>query len=290
MTIVVTGATGRLGHLVVDALLRRGLAPDEIVATGRNVDKAKDLADRGVTVRRTDFADSESLVAAFRGADRVLLVSADNPAERVANHVRAIDAARAAGVQWVAYTSQSNAETAQMLLAQAHRETEHYLKNSGLRYVILRNGWYLENYTSFLPITLGQGFLVGSAGEGRINPVAIADLAEAAAVVLTSDGHEGQFYELGGDQDFSLAELAATISTVTGRQIEYRDVPPQEMAETLAGAGLPAEVGQVFADSDLGLARGELLASGGTLRRLIGRPTTTAAEVISAAVQQGTPS
>jgi NAD(P)H dehydrogenase (quinone) len=286
MSVVVTGATGQLGRLAVEALLRRGVPAPDIIATGRDTAGIKDLGDRGVTLRRADFADTGSLAAAFAGADRLLLISASFPVgERVANHRRAIDAALAAGVSLVAYTSMSHADTATNVLASTHRATEEYLRERGVPSVLLRNSWYLENYTAQLPLILQSGTVAGAAGQGRVSAAARTDYAEAAAAVLTAEGHAGAVYELGGDEAFTLAELAAAISAAAGKQITYTDLPANEFARVLAGAGLPAEVADSVADADLGLSRGELFTGSGDLRRLIGRPTTPLDDAIAAALR-----
>ncbi|MBO9556201.1 SDR family oxidoreductase [Cellulomonas sp.] len=285
MSIVVTGATGQLGRLTVEALLRRGVPAAEVVATGRDTAGIKDLADRGVVTRRADFADPESLAAAFAGAEKILLVSASFPVdERLAHHRRAIDAALGAGVSQIAYTSMTQADTAGTTLAESHRATEGYLRERGAPTVVLRNSWYLENYTSQLPLALQHGAFVGAAGDGRVSAATRAEYAEAAAVVLTAEGHTGATYELGGDQAFTLAELAATASTAAGRPITYTDLSADALVRLLADAGVPAELASVLADADLGLRRGELFTDSGDLRRLIGRPTTTLADAITAAL------
>lgn len=285
MSIVVTGASGHLGRLAVEALLARGVPNADIVATGRDVSKLKELADRDVLVRRTDFAEPDSLAAAFEGADRVLLVSTTAVEERAGNHRRAIDAAAAAGVSLVAYTSMSHADTATTVLGSTHRTTEEYLRESAVPSVMLRNSWYLENYTAQLPSILGSGAVVGSAGEGRISAATRADYAEAAAVVLTTEGHAGETYELGGDEAFTLAELAETISAVAGKRIAYTDLPADGLVQVLTDAGLPADLARVLADADLGMSRGELFTASGDLRRLIGRPTTPPADAIADALR-----
>ncbi|MBR7838990.1 SDR family oxidoreductase [Actinospica durhamensis] len=286
MSIVVTGATGQLGRLAVEALLRRGVLASQIVATGRDIAGIKDLADRGVVVRRADFADPDSLAAAFAGADKLLLISASFPVdERYENHRRAIDAALSAGVSLVAYTSMAHADTATTILAETHRATEEYLREREVPSVLLRNGWYLENYTAQLPLVLQHGAFIGAAGEGRVSAVSRADYAEAAAAVLTTEGHAGAVYELGGDEAFTLAELAATVSAATGKPITYTDLSADELVEALTGAGLPPELARVLADSDLGLGRGELFTDSGDLSRLIGRPTTSLAGAIADALR-----
>ncbi|MFD0020051.1 SDR family oxidoreductase [Streptomyces sp. NPDC058382] len=286
MPIVVTGATGQLGRLTIEALLRRGIPAADIIATGRDISRIKDLADRGITVRRADFADTDGLVEAFAGADRLLLISASVPVgERVANHRRAIDAAAAAGVSQVTYTSTTHADTATTVIGATHSETEEYLRDRGIPNVLLRNGWYLENYTSQLPQILQNGAVVGAAGEGRISGASRADYAEAAAVVLTAEGHTGAVYELGGDESFTLTELAAAISAAAGKQVAYTDLPVTEFAQVLAAAGLPAELAEVLADADRGMNRGEMYTDSGDLRRLIGRPTMSLAEALAAALR-----
>ncbi|MGW5771802.1 SDR family oxidoreductase [Streptomyces longwoodensis] len=284
MPIVVTGATGQLGRLTVEALLRRGIPAADIIATGRDIARIKDLSDRGITVRRADFADTDGLAEAFAGADRLLLISASVPVgERVAHHCRVIDAAASAGVSLVAYTSTTHADTATTVLGATHRETEEYLRDRATPSVLLRNSWYLENYTGRLPQILQHGAVAGAAGEGRISAASRADYAEAAAVVLTTEGHTGAVYELGGDASFTLTELAAAISAAAGQQVAYADLPVADFARTLAAAGLPAELAEVLADADRGMSRGEMYTDSGDLRRLIGRPPVTLAEALAGA-------
>jgi NAD(P)H dehydrogenase (quinone) len=279
MSIVITGASGHLGRLIVDQLLAAGTPPEQIVVTGRDTGKLADLARNGVTVRRADFADPGTLDDAFAGADAMVLVSTTTVDERFDNARNAIDAARRAGVSRIVYTSILNASTAQMTLAHAHRRTEEYLRASRSPFVILRNGWYLENYTDQLPIITQYQALLGSAHDGRVSAAARRDLAAAAAAVLTQDGHLGATYELGGTP-FTLTELAATFSDVLGTHIDYRDMPMADYTATLTAAGLPPEMAAAVADADAGLARGELFTDSGDLVKLIGRPTITAREAV----------
>lgn len=282
MSIVITGASGHLGRLVVDQLLATGTPPEQIVATGRDLDKLADLAAKGVTVRRADFADPATLDDGFAGADALLLVSTTTVGDRFDNARTAIDAAQRVGVSRIVYTSMVNASTAKMTLAEAHRRTEDYLKQSGAAYTILRNGWYLENYTDQLPIIRQYGALMGSAQNGRVSGASRRDLADAAAVVLTQDGHAGATYELGGTP-FTLTELAATVSDVLGTQVAYRDLPIPDYTGALAGAGLPSEMAAAVADADAGLARGELFTDSEDLAKLIGRPAITPREAFQQA-------
>lgn len=287
MSTVITGASGHLGRLIADQLLAAGTPPEQIVATGRDTGKLTDLARNGVTVRRADFADPDTLDDAFAGAEAMVLISTTTVGERFDNARNAIDAARRAGVSRIVYTSMLNASTARMTLADAHRRTEEYLRDSGSPFVILRNGWYLENYTDQLPMITQYHALLGSAHDGRVSAAGRRDLAAAAAAALTQDGHLGATYELGGTP-FTLTELAATFSDVLGTHIAYRDMSVADYTATLTGAGLPQEMAAAVADADAGLARGELFTDSDDLVKLIGRPAITAYEAVrnAAAVQE----
>ncbi len=285
MSYVITGATGHLGRLVVQDLLRRGVPAGNITAAGRDITKVKDLADRGVRILAIDYDDPASLDAAFRGADRILLISASEPGRRARQHENAIDAAARAGAGLLAYTSIANAGTTTMRLAAEHQATEAVLRASGLSYVLLRNSWYVESYTAQVPAILQRGSLAGSAGDGRVSAATRADYAAAAAAVLTGDGHAGRAYELGGDEAFTLAELAAEIGAQAGQPVSYLDLPEDEYARVLTSAGLPEVAAVTLADADRGLARGDLFVDSGHLRQLIGRPTTTLHEAVAAALR-----
>ena len=282
MSIVVTGATGHLGRLTIEALLRRGVPAEQIIATGRRTETLADLADQGVTVRRADYTDPESLRQAFAGADRLLLVSSSEVGQRVAQHANAIRAAADAGVSLLAYTSIPKADTSSLLLAEEHRDTEKLLADSGVPHVVLRNSWYIENYTAQLPVYLQHG-VAGAAGDGRVSAATRADFAEAAAAVLTQDGHAGATYELGGAA-FTMTELAQVVSQVTGHPVTYTDLPVEQYVEVLVGAGLPEPVAEVFADGDRGVAAGELYVDTTDLEKLLGRPATSLADAVAAAV------
>ncbi len=285
MSIVIAGATGHLGRLVVENLLQRDVPAGDITAAGRDTTKIKDLADRGVRVRAIDYDDPASLDDAFRGAARILLISASEVGQRARQHGHAIDAAAAAGAGLLAYTSIAHADTTTLRLAAEHQATEAALRASGLDYVLLRHSWYLENYTAQIPAILQQGSLAGSAGDGRVSAATRADYAAAAATVLTSDGQAGRVYELGGDQAFTLAEVAAEISAQAGQPVSYRDLPVDEYTRLLVSVGLPQQAAATIADADRGLARGDLYVGGGQLRQLIGRPTTTLRDAVAAALR-----
>lgn len=219
MTIAVTGATGPFGRHAIEALLARGVPAGQIIAVGRDQGKLGQLRELGVTVRSADYNDPASLRAAFAGADRLLFVSGSEVGQRIAQHQAVVNAAKDAGLGLIAYTSLPKADTSDMMLAEEHRATEQALIASGLPYVFLRNSWYLENYTGQLPLFLRNGAVIGAVGQGRVSAASRADYAEAVAVTLTTEGHIGAVYELGGDEAFTLAGLAAAISGAAGEQV-----------------------------------------------------------------------
>ncbi len=280
MTVAVTGATGQLGRLTI-ARLKTLLPAGEIVALARNPEKAADL---GVEARAFDYDRPETLAAALQGVDRLLLISSSEVGKRAAQHRAVIEAAKAAGVGQIVYTSLLHADRSPLSLAEEHVATEAMLAASGIPHAILRNGWYAENHTGAIPAALAHGALIGAAGEGRISAAARADYAKAAASVLADGGHAGQTYELAGDDGWTLAELAAELSAQSGKAIPYRNLSQQDYAAALTGAGLPEGLAGAIASWDAGAAQGALFDDSRTLSRLIGRPTATLAEVVRAAL------
>ena len=278
--IVVTGATGHLGRLVVTKLLEK-VPAREVVAAVRDPEKAKDLATRGVQVRRADYSSPKSLTSALAGAEKVLLISSSEVGHRTPQHAAVIRAAVAAGVKRLAYTSILRADTSRMILAAEHAATEQEIRASGLPFVLLRNGWYHENYTENLGPALQHGAIVGSVKSGRIAGASRADYAEAAVAVLTGSS-EKQVYELAGDQPYTLSELAAEVSRQAGRPVLYRDLPPDQYRAVLTGVGLPGPVADLYVDADVQAAEGALEDRSGDLRRLIGGPTTPLADAVRA--------
>ncbi|RBO86243.1 SDR family oxidoreductase [Marinomonas aquiplantarum] len=282
--ILVTGATGQLGNLIVNNLIKRGTPANQIVAAVRSPEKAQLLVEQGVVVRKADYSDPASLNAAFEGVKRVVLVSSSEVGQRFPQHKNVIDAAKQAGVELLAYTSLLNAQTSPLALAQEHVQTENALAQSGLPFALLRNGWYSENYTASIGMALEHGAVLGSAGEGKYATATRQDYAEAAAVVITSDNQAGKTYELAGDQAFTLAEYAAKISEVTGKTVVYQDIPAEEYTKILVGTGLPEGFAAILADSDVGASKGALYSDSKDLSTLIGRPTTPIVESIKAAL------
>lgn len=278
--IAITGATGQLGSLVVNALKSRGLS-DQLIALVRSPDKAAGL---GIAVRKADYTDPASLVPALAGVEKLLLISSNEIGSRATQHQNVIDAAKIAGVQLIAYTSLLHADTSPLNLADEHRATEAYLKASGIPHIILRNGWYTENYTGSIPGALAGGAFVGSAGTGRISSATRADFAEAAATVLTTNGHAGRAYELAGDSAYTLTDLAAEISRQTGLTIPYKDLPEADYAGILESFGLPEVFAKGIASWDTGAAKGALFDDSRQLSALIGRPTTPLSAAVAAAL------
>ncbi|MGC5023561.1 SDR family oxidoreductase [Tsukamurella sp. DT100] len=274
MTILITGATGHLGRLVVENLLTRGVDPLQIVAGARDTTKIADLVERGVRSVHLDYSDSASIAAALRGADTVLLVSSSEVGKRTEQHRAVVDAAKAAGVSKFVYTSAPRATTSNLVLAPEHKATEEAVAASGLPAVILRNNWYTENYAAAVDQAAKTGVLVASAGDGRVASASRRDYADAAATALLSDGHIGAVYELGGDVAWNYAELAAAISDVVGRKVEYRALSTDEHAAELRASGLDDRTATFLTELDAGIRDGALAHTDGTLARLIGRPTT----------------
>ncbi|WP_151720519.1 SDR family oxidoreductase [Gemmobacter serpentinus] len=275
MTIAVTGATGQLGRLAIAALQARGAAP---IALARDPSK---LA--GVTARAFDYNAPD--LTALAGVEVLVLISSnDLDGDRAGQHLRVIEAAKAAGVQRVVYTSLLHADASTMTLVQAHKPTEAALAASGLAVTILRNGWYTENYTAALGAALEHGAILGSAGQGQLSTAARADYAEAIAVTALDAAHAGKTYELAGDTSYTLTDLAAELSRQSGRTVTYVNLPEAEYAAALLGFGLPPTLAHALADSDRHAAAGALFDDSQSLSRLIGRPTTPMAETVRAAL------
>ncbi len=278
MTILVTGATGQLGRLVIDSLLERGAEPSSIVAGVRDLTKASDIAARGVRTAVVDYDRADTIAVALEGVDSVLLISGSEVGRRTAQHQAVIDAAKAAGVGKLVYTSAPKAPTSDLVLAPEHKATEELIAASGIPAVILRNNWYTENYAGNIAQARETGVVAASVGDGRVASASRKDFADAAAVVLLEDGHLGQAYELGGDVAWTYDELAAAIAEVIGSPVEYRALTAEEHAAALESAGLDAGTVGFVTALDAGIRDGALADTDGTLGRLIGRPTTPLVE------------
>ena len=279
MTIAITGATGQLGRLAIAALTARGAR--DVIALARDPGRAGDL---GVPARTFDYQNGAGLAPALAGVDVLVLISSNDMADRLGQHKAVIDAASAAGVGHVIYTSILKGADSPLLLARDHIATEAALAASGLGHTILRNGWYLENYAGSLAGAVAAGAMIGAAGEGRISAAARADFAEAIAVVALTRSEQGGVQELAGDEGFTMAQMAAEVSKVVGKAIPYTDLPKAAYAGILQGFGLPEAMAMAVADSDDHGSRGALLDEGRNLSRLIGRPTTPMATAVRTAL------
>ncbi len=280
MKIGVTGATGQLGRIVVEKLKER-ISAESIVALVRTPEKALDL---GVKARVFDYSKPESLGESLQGIDSLLLISGNELGQRAQQHANVIDAAKQAGVKWIVYTSVLRADSSTLSLAAEHLLTEVSLKASGIPYTILRNGWYTENYTGSISGAIAAGALIGSAGDGKIASAARADYAEAAAIVLTSEGNVGKVYELAGDEAYTLTDLAAEVSRQTGKNIPYSNLPEAEYANILKSFNLPEGLALAIAGWDVSASKNDLFDDAHQLSRLIGRPTTPLAKVVADAL------
>jgi len=279
--IVVTGATGHLGRLVVERL-RETLPAGEVVAAVRTPEKAVDL---GVEVRHADYDEPDTLVPALDGADKVLLISAPELGGRFEQHQAVIDAATKVGVSQLVYTSAPQADTSELVVVPEHKATEAALRTSGLTYTILRNGWYNENFQPAIEQAVRTGSFAGSAGSGRVASAARKDFADAAVAVLTGPNHADATYELSGDSAWTYADLAATLSDVTGREVTYQDLSPQEHVALLVSVGLPQSLAEFVVTVEQGTKAGWLGEVTSGLSDLIGRPSTpmrdTVLEIVS---------
>lgn len=286
MTILVTAASGQLGRLVVDSLLARGAAPETIVASARDTSKLEHLAARGIRTVELDYARPETIAPALDGVDTVLLVSASEPGTRAALHQNVIDAAKAAGVSKLVYTSAPQATTADFVLAPDHKATEEAIAASGVPAVIVRHNWYTENYAADVARAASTGVIAASVADGRVASATRADFADGDAVVLLDDGHLGQVYEFGGDVAWNYEELAAVAAEVVGRDVAYTPLTTDEHVAALESFGLDAGTAGFVAGIDTGIRNGVLAETDGTLSRLIGRPTTSLVDGLRAAAEE----
>ncbi|MBP2369694.1 SDR family oxidoreductase [Pseudonocardia parietis] len=272
MTIAIIGATGKLGALTIDALLRRDVPAGDILALGRNTDRLTELADRGLRAATVDLDDTAGTAKTLAGVDTLLLVSF-GPGDRVAQHGRAIDAARRAGVPHLVYTSGLKAPTTILELAADHKATEELITASGIPATFLRNGWYTENHQQDFTGARERGVIANSIGDGRMATAPRKDFAEAAAVVLSTPGHENKAYELSGDTAWSFDELAATAAQVLDTPVHYQALTSEQEREQLLGAGLDEGTAAFMVTLNANMRDGAMAPTPGDLSRLIGHPT-----------------
>ncbi|MGQ1891498.1 SDR family oxidoreductase [Thermophagus sp. OGC60D27] len=281
MKIAVTGATGQLGRIVVEELKKR-VPTENIVALARNKEKGATL---GTEVRAFDYNQPEVMEESLQGIDRLLLISGSEVGQRSRQHSNVINAAQKAGVKWIVYTSLLHADQSSLNLIPEHLETEKALKESGIDFTLLRNGWYTENYTASIPGALQGGAFLGSAGNGKISSAPRADYAEAAAIVIADDTHKGKTYELAGDTFYTLSDLAKEISHQTGKNIPYKDLPEHEFAAVLKSVGLPDDLAAGLANWDVSASKNDLFDDSKTLSKILGRPTTPIAQSVREALK-----
>lgn len=281
--IAITGATGQLGQHVIESLLKT-VPASQIVAIVRNPAKATALSQQGITVRQADYSDEAAFTTALQGIDKLLLISSSEVGQRAPQHRNVINAAKAAHVKFIAYTSLLHADTSPLGLADEHVATEKMLAESGIAYALLRNGWYTENYLASAPAALEHGVFIGAADEGKIASATRADYAAAAARVISEDGHAGKTYELAGDAGWTLSQLAAELAKQSGKKVVYQNLSEADFAAALKGVGLPAGLADMLADSDTGASKGGLFDDSHTLSKLIGRPTTSLADSVKGIV------
>ncbi|UJD93145.1 SDR family oxidoreductase [Lelliottia amnigena] len=277
--IAITGATGQLGQRVIENLLKT-VPARQIVAIVRNPAKADALSKQGITVRQADYTDQTAFTAALNGVEKLLLISSSEVGQREPQHKNVINAAKAAGVKFIAYTSLLHADKSPLGLADEHVATEKALADSGIPFALLRNGWYTENYLASAPPAIEHGVFIGAAGDGKIAAATRADYAAAAAKVISEDGHAGKVYELAGDSPWTLSELAAELSKQSGKPVVYQNLSEADFAAALKSVGLPAGLADMLADSDTGASKGGLFDDSHTLSKLIGRATTPLAESV----------
>ncbi|EGT0635303.1 SDR family oxidoreductase [Citrobacter freundii] len=281
--IAITGATGQLGQHVIESLLKT-VPASQIVAIVRNPAKATALSQQGITVRQADYSDEAAFTTALQGIDKLLLISSSEVGQRAPQHRNVINAAKAAHVKFIAYTSLLHADTSPLGLADEHVATEQMLAESGIAYALLRNGWYTENYLASAPAALEHGVFIGAADEGKIASATRADYAAAAARVISEDGHAGKTYELAGDAGWTLSQLAAELAKQSGKKVVYQNLSEADFAAALKSLGLPAGLADMLADSDTGASKGGLFDDSHTLSKLIGRPTTLLADSVKGIV------
>lgn len=283
MEIAVTGSTGQLGQLVVNGLLEKGTSI-KVIAVARDEKKAQPLVKRGAEVRIAHYGDPAALKAAFSGVDRLLLISSSEVGQRIEQHKNVIDAAKAAGVKHIVYTSAPKATTTALIVAPEHKATEENILQSGMEYTILRNNWYTENYKDRIETARKTGTIVAAAGAGRVASATRADFAAGAVAVLLGEGHEGKIYELGGDHAWDYNELAETIGEIIGKPVAYKSVDTDTLIGIMKDAGLDEGMAGFVATLDGNIAEGALSEVTGDLSGLIGRPTTSLKEGLEDAV------
>jgi NAD(P)H dehydrogenase (quinone) len=273
MTIAIIGATGQLGGHTIDALLERGIPASDILALGRDAERLTALTEQGLRTATLDLEDVDGTATQLADIDKLLLISVGAPGQALAPRGNAIEAARRAGVGHLVYTSALQAPTTVLGLAAEHKATEELVTASGIPATFLRNGWYTENHQQDFTTARETGVIANSVGDGRLATASRRDFAEAAAVVLTTPGHEGRAYELSGDVAWSYEEFAATAGKVLGTPVRYEALTPEQEHKQLLAFGLDEGTAGFMVALNGNMRDGALAPTPGDLARLIGHPT-----------------
>ena len=281
MTIAIFGATGKLGGDVLHFLTERGIPAGDILALGRNVDRLAELKGQGFRTARIDLDQPDGLADTLQGIDTTLLISTGDPGQRLPQHKNAVDAAKAAGVKHLVYTSALEAPTTILIIADEHKATEEYITASGIPATFLRMGWYTENHVQDFEAARTRGVIANSIGDGRISSATRRDLAEGAAVVLSTEGHEGKAYELAGDVAWNYTEFAAAAAEVLGTPVRYDALTSDQEREQLLAVGLDEGTAGFVTLLNANMRDGAMAATTGDLSRIIGHPTEPLADTLA---------
>ncbi|WP_379137399.1 SDR family oxidoreductase [Paenibacillus sp. sgz500958] len=285
MKIALTGATGQFGSIVAETLLE-SVTPENLIASVRNPEKAENLRARGVDVRHGDFDKPETLDAAFEGVERLLIVSTDGDNDtRIRQHKAAVDAAVRAGVGFIVYTSVGHADSSPLFLAPVHKATEAFIRESGIPYSFLRNNWYLENETASIQGVLAGAPWVTSAGSGKVGWATRRDYAQAAAAVLTGEGHENSIYELSGTPA-TQEELVAVVGEVLGKDVVVQQVDDQTYSDIMASVGVPAGALPFVVAIQEAIREGTLDIESDDFEKLLKRPLTSLSAGVTEIINQ----
>jgi NAD(P)H dehydrogenase (quinone) len=289
MKILVTGATGKLGSKVVEALLK-SLPADQLAVSVRNPEKAEGLRARGVEVRQGDFNKPETLDAAFSGIERLLIIPTSDvqlggDKIRIRQHVNAVTAAERANIKFIAFTSATKAEKSNFFLAQAYKATEEAIVETGIPYSFLRNNWYLENEIESIKGAMADAPWITATGDGKVGWAVRQDLAEATANVLTGNGHENTIYELSGKL-MDHKDLVSILETVLAKEIPFQQVDDDAYAEIMKGAGVPEAFLPILITTQKGIREGGLEVESNDLEKLLERPAVPMKEALTQIVSQ----
>jgi NAD(P)H dehydrogenase (quinone) len=282
--ILITGATGNFGKATIDFLLKKNIPAGNIAALVRDTSKAEDLKNRGINIRVGDYDNYAGLVDAFNGIDKLLMISSNDLVKRGKQHENVVKAAKEAGVIHIIFTSfERNNETETspiFMLATTYIETEKLIKSSGITYTIMRNSLYAE----VLPMFMGEKVLETGiflpAGDGKTAFTTRLNMAEAAANILTSDGHNNKEYVIANESNYSFNDVTSLLSEISGKQINYISPEKEVFKDSLSKAGVPMELVTMVAAFCEAIKQGEFSNTGNDLGKLLGRKPTTLKEYL----------